>query len=131
MAGCHSRESTAPAAVEVVKARVVNSAQQQVAVNIHSTGTVHAGETAVVSAQFAGRIQQVLVREGDSVRAGQALVVIDDAPQRASLDQAMAGVKAAQSEQAAAETDARLAATTLERYRQLDARKKREPPGNG
>ncbi len=37
------------------------------------------GRRAVVSAQVMGRIQQVLVREGDSVRAGQTLVVLDDA----------------------------------------------------
>ena len=53
-------------------------------------------QTAVVSAQVMGRIQQVLVREGDSVRAGQTLVVLDDAALHAALEQAQAGVKAAQ-----------------------------------
>lgn len=123
MAGCHGGESTPPPVVEVMQARVVQSAQQQVPVNIRSTGTLHARETAIVSAQVLGRIQQVLVREGDSVRAGQTLVVIDDAALRASMDQAQAGVKAAQSEQAAALTDAKLAASTLERYRQLESEK--------
>ena len=67
-----------------MQARVVESQQQQVPLNMRSTGTVHARETAVVSAQVVGRIQQVLVREGDSVRAGQTLVVLDDAALRAS-----------------------------------------------
>ena len=127
LAGCHGGESTSPPAVEVMQARVVQSAQQQVPVSIRSTGTVHARETAIVSAQVVGRIQQVLVREGDSVRDGQALVVIDDAALRASMEQAQAGMKAAQSEQAAAQTDARLAATTLERYRQLETEKSVSP----
>lgn len=127
MAGCHGGESTPPPVVEVMQARVVQSAQQQVPVNIRSTGTLHARETAIVSAQVLGRIQQVLVREGDSVRAGQTLVVIDDAALRASMDQAQAGVKAAQSEQAAALTDAKLAASTLERYRQLESEKSVSP----
>jgi RND family efflux transporter MFP subunit len=70
-----------------------------------------------------GRIQQVLVREGDSVRAGQTLVVLDDAALRSSVEQAQAGVKAAQSAQAAAQTSAALAASTLGRYKQLDAQK--------
>ncbi len=41
------------------------------------------GVSAIVSAQVVGRIQQVLVREGDNVRAGQTLAVLDDATQRA------------------------------------------------
>ena len=127
MAGCHGGESTPPPVVEVMQARVVESAQQQVPVNMRSTGTAHARETAIVSAQVLGRIQQVLVREGDTVRAGQTLVVIDDAALRASMDQAQAGVKAAQSEQAAAQTDAKLAASTLERYRQLESEKSVSP----
>ena len=108
MSGCHGNEPTSPAAVQTAQARVVESQQQQVPLNVRATGTVHARETAVVSAQVMGRIQQVLVREGDSVRAGQTLVVLDDAALRASAEQAQAGVKAAQDEQAAAQTDAKL-----------------------
>ena len=127
MAGCHGNEPTSPAAVQTAQARVVESQQQQVPLNMRATGTVHARETAVVSAQVVGRIQQVLVREGDSVRAGQTLVVLDDAALRASAEQAQAGVKAAQDEQAAAQTDAKLAASTLDRYRQLQAEKSVSP----
>ena len=127
LAGCHGGEPVSPAAVQTVQARVVESRQQQVPLNVRSTGTIHARETAVVSAQVVGRIQQVLVREGDSVRAGQTLVVLDDAALRASAEQAQAGVKAAQDEQAAAQTDAKLAASTLDRYRQLQAEKSVSP----
>jgi RND family efflux transporter MFP subunit len=74
-----------------------------------------------------GRIQQMLVREGDSVRAGQTLAVLDDASMRSALAQAQAGVKAAQSQQAAAESNANLAASTLERYKQLEAQKSVSP----
>jgi RND family efflux transporter MFP subunit len=127
MVGCHSDESASPAVVETLQARVVQSQRQQVPLNIRSTGTVHARETAIVSAQVVGRIQQVLVHEGDSVRAGQTLAVLDDAALRASVDQAQAGVKAAQQQQAAAQTDAKLAASTLDRYRQLQAEKSVSP----
>ncbi len=127
MAGCHSSESVSPAVVETMQARVVQSQQQQVPLNIRSTGTVHARQTAVISAQVIGRIQQVLVREGDSVRAGQTLAVLDDAALRSSVDQAQAGVKAAQQQQVAAQTDAKLAASTLDRYRQLQAEKSVSP----
>lgn len=121
MASCHGGEPASPAVVETMQARVVQSQQQQVPLNIRSTGTVHARQTAVISAQVIGRIQQVLVREGESVRAGQTLAVLDDAALRSSVDQAQAGVKAAQQQQAAAQTDAKLAASTLDRYRQLQA----------
>lgn len=127
VAGCHGAESITPAAVETVPARVVQSQEQQIPVNVRSTGTVHARESATISAQVVSRIQQVLVREGDTVRAGQTLIVLDDAAQRASADQAQAGVKAAQQEQAVAQTDANLAASTLDRYRQLQAEKSVSP----
>jgi Na+/alanine symporter len=52
-----------------------------------------------------GRIQQVLVREGDSVRAGRPWCARRCGTARA-VEQAQAGVKAAQSQQAAAQTDA-------------------------
>jgi RND family efflux transporter MFP subunit len=128
IAGCHDGESAAtPGAVQTVQARVVESQQKEIPVSLRSTGTIHARETAVVSAQVMGRIQQVMVREGDSVRAGQTLVVLDDAALRSQLEQAQAGVKAAQSAQAAAQTNAALAASTLDRYRQLESQKSVSP----
>ncbi len=126
-AGCHGPQPASLAAVETVQARVVESRQQQVPLNIRSTGTVQARESATVSAQVAGRIRQVLVRSGDSVRAGQTLVVLDDADLRSSAAQAQATVTAAENGQAAAESDAQLAASTLARYRQLESEKSVSP----
>ena len=128
IAGCHGGESGAtPGTVRTMQARVVESQVQRVPVSLRSTGTVHARETAVVSAQVISRIQQVLVREGDSVRAGQTLVVLDDAALRSKVEQAQAGVKAAQNVQAAAQTNAALAASTLNRYKQLESEKSVSP----
>jgi RND family efflux transporter MFP subunit len=98
-----------------------------VPVNLRSTGTVHARESVVVSAQVMGRIQQVLVREGDSVRAGQTLVVLDDQALQAALEQAQAGLSAAQNARAAAQTNASLAISTLNRYKQLESEKSVSP----
>ncbi len=127
VAGCHGIDSAAPKVVQTMQARVVQSRQQQVPMILSATGTVHSRESAVISAQVMGRIQQVLVREGDNVRAGQTIVVLDDATLRASADQAQAGVRAAQGQQTAAETDAKLAASTLGRYRQLETQKSVSP----
>jgi RND family efflux transporter MFP subunit len=128
IAGCHDGEpSVTPGTVQTMQARVVESRQQQLPVSIQSTGTVHSRETAVVSAQVMGRIQQVLVHEGDNVRAGQTLVVLDDAALRAQVDQAQAGVKAAENAQAAAQANSALAASTLARYKQLESQKSVSP----
>lgn len=125
--GCQSVESPSPKVVDTLQARIVQSRQEQVPLVVRATGAVRARETAVVSAQIPGRIQQVMVREGDRVRAGQTLVVLDDAAQRASLDETLAALSAAQQQQAAAETDAKLAASTLKRYQQLEAEKSVSP----
>ncbi|MGB6720595.1 MAG: efflux RND transporter periplasmic adaptor subunit [Terracidiphilus sp.] len=128
IAGCHGGDvAAAPAVVETMQARVVESRQQQVPLSLRSTGTVHAKETATISAQVMGRIQQVLVRAGDSVRAGQTLVVLDDGALRAALEQAQSGLKAAQSAQAVMQTNAALAASTLDRYKQLESEKSVSP----
>jgi RND family efflux transporter MFP subunit len=74
-----------------------------------------------------GRVQQVLVREGDSVRAGQTLVILDDATLKSASEQAEAAVKAGENQQIAAQTNADLAASTLTRYKQLQAQKSVSP----
>jgi len=125
--GCHGGEPAAPTAPQTAQAHVVESRRQQVALTVSATGSVRARETAIVSAQVPGRIQQVLVHAGDSVRAGQTLVLLDDASLRSAVDQAQAGVKAAQSQQAAAETEANLASSTLDRFRQLQSEKSVSP----
>jgi RND family efflux transporter MFP subunit len=127
IAGCHGNEAAKPAAVETVSAPVVQSRQQQVDATVRATGTVHARESAVISAQVVGRIQQVLVHEGDTVRAGQTLAVLDDAALRTQVAQAKAGVVAAENQQAAAESSAKLAASTLARYKQLQTQKSVSP----
>ena len=127
LAGCHSTESAAPASVQTVQAHVVESWQQDVPVTILATGTIHARESAVISAQVMGRINQVLVHEGDNVRAGQTLVILDDATLRSASSQAQAGVRAAENQQAAAQAEAALAASTLGRYKQLQAEKSVSP----
>jgi len=127
IAGCHTDESASPAAVQTVQAHVEESRQQDAPLTVRATGTLRARESATISAQVVGRIERVLVREGDSVRAGQTLVVLDDATLRSSVDQAQAAYRAAQSQQAAAQTQAALAASTLARYKQLQAEKSVSP----
>ena len=127
IAGCHSDTPVRSAAAETVQARVVESRQQETPQVVRTTGTLHSRETAALSAQVVGRVLQVTVHEGDNVAAGQTLVVLDDSTLHASADQAEAAVKAAASQQAAAQTNADLAASTLARYQQLQAQKSVSP----
>jgi RND family efflux transporter MFP subunit len=127
IAGCHSADSAPPAATQTTQARLVESRQQDAPMTVHATGTLHARESATISAQVVGRIERVLVREGDTVRAGQALVLLDDAMLRSSADQAQAAYRAALSQQAAAQEQSTLAASTLARYKQLQAEKSVSP----
>ena len=125
--GCHGKGSATPSAIPTMQTHIVESQMQQVPLNIRATGTVHARETTIVSSQVMGRIQKVLVHEGEQVRAGQTLIVLEDAILRASVNQAQAASRAAISNQAAAQTEANLAASTLNRYRQLQSEKSVSP----
>lgn len=125
--GCKSDAHTQDSSVQMVQARVVDVVKAEAPELTRSTGTLHAHESATLSAQVMGRVRQVLVREGDLVRAGQTLVILDDATLRSSVDQADAAIKAAEQQQAAAQSNADLAASTLARYRMLEAQKSVSP----
>ena len=62
---------------------------------LQGSGTVEARDVRVGS-KIAGRIDKVLVREGDRVEAGQVLVTFDDKELEASLEQARAASQKAQ-----------------------------------
>ena len=53
-------------------------------------GQVEAGERATLSPQIDGRVQQVLVREGDAIAEGMTVAILDDADSRLALAEAEA-----------------------------------------
>ncbi|MGK7948083.1 MAG: efflux RND transporter periplasmic adaptor subunit [Xenococcaceae cyanobacterium] len=57
---------------------------------IRLLGQVEAGERATISPQIDGRVQQVLVREGDRVTTGMTIAILDDADPRLALAEARA-----------------------------------------
>ena len=57
---------------------------------IELLGQVEAGESATISPQIDGRVQQVLVREGDRVTPGMTVAILDDADSRLALAEAEA-----------------------------------------
>src|SRR6516225_5611417 len=60
--------------------------------SIRGSGTVEARNIRVGS-KVGGRIDKVLVREGDSVEAGQILVTFDDRELKATLEQSRANLE--------------------------------------
>ena len=127
LTGCRRDAAVRPAPVETATAQVVASLSQQIPSNLNAVGTLHARESSTLSAQVMGRVVQVLVHAGDRVAAGQTLLVLDDTALRASAAAADASVRAAEEQMAAAQSNADLAASTLARYRQLQAQKSVSP----
>lgn len=74
------------------------------------------GDHITVATKIAGRIQELKVREGDSVSAGQVLAVLDDAQISAKVAQAQAAAEALQAQLNAAQT----ALETLQKQVPLD-----------
>ncbi len=63
---------------------------------LQATGYVTARVQATVSTQIIGTLTEVLIEEGEHVKAGQVLARLDDTAQRAGLAQSEASLKAAQ-----------------------------------
>jgi multidrug resistance efflux pump len=82
---------------------------------LKATGTVESTEIAI-AAEVGGRVIEVAPREGESVKAGQALVKLDDTLLQSQLHQAQAVLKAAQ-----ANADLLAAGPTPEQLRQAEA----------
>ncbi len=87
----HSRRYT----VEVATALAPSIAQGPTAI-LQASGYVTARREATVSAQITGTVKEVLIEEGEHVKAGQVLARLDDAAYQAGVAQARAQLMAAQ-----------------------------------
>jgi membrane fusion protein, multidrug efflux system len=98
-----------------------------------AVGTVQAKNRSVVAAKVMGNIVALHVREGDTVRAGQILIEIDNRDAGIQLQKTQAGmrevedsleeversIRAAEAARAAARANETLAKSTLQRYQTL------------
>jgi RND family efflux transporter MFP subunit len=120
LTACTSRKQQAAAGPAIVHdVQAVTVSQTTVPDVIESVGTVHAAESAQIASQMMGNVVAIKVREGDRVRRGQLLALIDDSQPRAGLERAQATVNAANHEVAAADADYGLAEATMKRYQTL------------
>jgi RND family efflux transporter MFP subunit len=102
-------KSTGPVGIPV---HVVAVKQQDVPRYISGIGTVLSLHSVVVRTQIDGVLTQLLVKEGQWVKAGDLMAQIDDRAIRASLDQAKAQLGQSQAQLHVAEVD-------LKRYKVL------------
>lgn len=74
-------------AVEAMKVAVVNVPQA-----LSAVGSLRSDETVILRPEVAGRIAQILFKEGEPVAKGAVLVRLDDSVQQADLDRAKANL---------------------------------------
>jgi RND family efflux transporter MFP subunit len=127
LAGCGHHGSTPSAPQSVYGLATAQVASQQVPTGTNAVGSLHAPETAILSAQVSARVVAVLVKEGDSVAAGQTLIKLDAAQFGADVNRAEASVSASRNAMNAAQADASLADSTLARYQVLRDKKSVSP----
>jgi RND family efflux transporter MFP subunit len=126
-AGC-SRKTTSSLAPSVVSELSTTQVRtEQLPKTVSATGTVHATESASLSVQVTGRVMTVSVKEGDAVHRGQMLLSLDSAQMQSEGEGAQASVAGAEQDAQMAQTEASLAATTLQRYQLLRERKSVSP----
>jgi RND family efflux transporter MFP subunit len=88
---------------------------------------VRAAQTSQLASEMTGSIQELRVHEGDHVRRGQVLAVLEDAQPRTAIDRATAAENAALQEVTASSSDLTLAESTLKRYQTLYDKKSVSP----
>ena len=128
LAACSSEPPTVSAAPEVVRGVQLATVQRATIPDwVEAVGTLQAAQTSQLASQIMGNIMEMRVKEGDRVRRGEVLALLDDAQPRAAVEQATAAEHAAQQEIAAADSDYALAQSTLKRYQDLYEKKSVSP----
>ena len=113
--------SRGPLVVETAKAR---SAQDSGPISLlDASGFVTARRIATVSAKITGKVSEVLIEEGQQVQQGDVLARLDDTDAAAQFSLVEAQLASAESQLAEAEAQRKLAAQTLNRTRELTAKK--------
>jgi multidrug efflux system membrane fusion protein len=82
--------TSSPNAAAPVRVAVARVRAEDVPIYLSGIGTVQAYNTINVTTRVDGAITQILFQEGQDVKAGDALAIIDPRPYQAQLDQQMA-----------------------------------------
>lgn len=104
---------------EPIKATVVSANLIRQPSFYESVGTVSAKTVSTISSKLMGTVTEVLVGEGERVKKGDRLAIIDDRQASAMLRQAKAALAEAQRAETAADAIAEFATATYTRYLNL------------
>jgi RND family efflux transporter MFP subunit len=92
---------------------------------VMGTGTLEARLKSTISPKIAGRIEQILVDQGDRIKAGQLLFSLDDAELQQQVEIAQAALSSSQAALRRLEADQVQAAAVLEQAEKNHLRRKR------
>ncbi len=109
-------EKPAEAAIELAADDLATAEAGEIQRLLPLTGALRAAAQAVVKAKVAGELAEVLVKEGDAVKAGQLLARIDEAEYRARLNERVAALEASRAQ-------AKFAEQSRRKYEELLAKK--------
>ncbi len=87
--------ASAPAALEFLPADLAVAETRELRQTMGLTGSLRALQQVAVKARVAGQVRDVMVREGETVAAGQVLINMDTAEYQARVDQAQGALEAA------------------------------------
>ena len=93
-----AEQAKASAVYRLAASDVVTVRPQQLPLTLPISGTVQAVSTATIKARVAGEIQQLSLRDGDSVQAGQVIAKVDRTESTARLAQAQQQADAARAQ---------------------------------
>ncbi len=109
-------EKPAEAAIELSADDLATAEAGEIQRLLPLTGALRAASQAVVKAKVAGELAEVLVKEGDAVKAGQLLARIDETEYRARLNERVAALEASRAQ-------AKFAEQSRRKYEELLAKK--------
>lgn len=109
-----------PQVLEVSAVQVEQGIVERIATN-NRAGSVKARKRARISPEVGGRVVKLPYRKGDSVAAGDLLVLLDSTLERAQLESARRELEAARAERERLCLGAERASRELARYRRLAA----------
>lgn len=104
---CGGQQQGGPRREEGPRAyKTMTVARQDGTITSRYSASIRGKQYVDVVPQVSGTITQILINDGDQIKKGQSLVVIDQVPYRAALDVANANVKSAEAAVATAKLNA-------------------------
>ena len=90
--------AAAPVALEFLPQEIVTASPVELRQVLLLSGSLRALDMATIKARVAGEVREILVREGEAVRAGQVLAKMDSAEYDAKLAQARGNLNSARAQ---------------------------------